>query len=351
MPRIYKVFLIFLLYLLYSNSLAFSEAIVYMKSGEKIKGRYIGILEDSLAVDIGLGGPLVLGRSDIEHVEYINDLGIKLACPSGWYMYTKNSLKEIFPSQQKESIARWAVAFYEYPYRSVKNNPLISLEIQPIKNIESPREMAETTIAYIKKVTKNLKLVQPPQEIVVNNLQGIKYMLEYSAFGVPVSPQLIYIFYKENFLAQITFSMDSSEFVKHKKAIDMSINSFTFTNGKWPRPSESALYKVMQGGVISYVNGETSYTLILNRKENLSKGLYMEIEFPNPISPKTPIVASKEISGEEKDTDFYFSSPAVKGIEAFKRYSITVNTYKTKSKKELIDTLSQEIISFASANE
>lgn len=174
---------------------SFADVKVYGKDGSELEGKYLGIVDkNAVAIDIGLGGPLILGNVETDHLEYLNDLGIRLSCPPGWYMYTGNSLKTIFPSQTKESMARWAVAFYQYPYGSIKDNPSIALEIQPRK-IETPLKMAEMTIAYMKSVTQNFKLIEPPQKILINGLEGIKYVVEYTLFNTSPGRQIIYLFW------------------------------------------------------------------------------------------------------------------------------------------------------------
>lgn len=331
-----------------SAPLSFAD-IVHMKDGAKIEGKFLEMDKDATVIDVGFG-PLFLANWEIDHIEYINsDLGIKISCPPWWYMYTGKNLEKVFPLKSKIPITKWAVAFLKYPYRSVEDNPLIALEIQNMsfskEQIKTPKEMAEMTTSYLRENTQNFKLIQSPKEIVVNGVKGVKYIMEYAAFESAANKQIICTFFIEELIIQIIATISSSEFTNDEKIIEECMNSLSFTGKKLPIQSESNLYKTIQAGTIYYEeeNG-LGYDLILKTKKNLPQGCYIEVKFPNPLFLDKPIIVSKEISNQNET--IYFSSPFVKGIEPFKSYLIIVNTYESKNKKQLIDTLSQEIISF-----
>lgn len=112
-----------------------------------------------------------------------------------------------------------------------------------------------------------------------------------------------------------------------------------------PRPVESKYLKVNTGGVV-IIRAGAGLFLNVAVKEKPTKDLYLVIEYENPQDPNAPLVNDQVFfKNAEK---FVFSSPStIRGLKSFGDYKITVKIYDSKQKKELLDTLTQKVRSYA----
>ena len=118
------------------------------------------------------------------------------------------------------------------------------------------------------------------------------------------------------------------------------------------QPSESQLYKVAGGGFLWQAKEEKAiYVLGLKPKLEIKNSYYLRIEYENPDDPNKPILMSGNIDSFLSNQDFderilMFKSPLLNRLKPFKAYKVTVKTYTSNEKIDLVDTFTQSILSF-----
>ncbi len=111
-----------------------------------------------------------------------------------------------------------------------------------------------------------------------------------------------------------------------------------------PRPTESAMLRLVSAGTVVLENGAGLYA-VLEFKAPRTREYYVRSTWPDPLDPEQPIVNGAVVPIEL--SEFGLSSPRViSGLEIYKNYKIEIAVFESEDAIEPVDVLEQKLRSY-----
>jgi len=175
-------------------------------------------------------------------------MGIKLACPPGWFMAPGEKVKEMVNKNIgditsvesiKEAYKKLGilVVFSKYPYGSPRefnsNIALTSEEINPeyTEVFKTPLDVANANLVSIKVMFKDAKVIEEPSMVTVAGREGAHFIYEGTSVMGYLELRLkcsAYVFTKDNLVYTLSFTDKVEDFDADLEAFQSAVNTITF---------------------------------------------------------------------------------------------------------------------------